>query len=48
MRFSFGVEVGAGDELKICVIGNDEQLIARAAPREGRRWGIGEGNPRGL
>lgn len=33
MRFSFGVEVGAGDELKSCVIENDEQLIPRAAPR---------------
>ena len=40
MRFSFRVEVGAGDELKSCVIENDEQLISRAAPREGRRWGI--------
>jgi hypothetical protein len=43
MRFSFGVEVGAGDELNICVIENDEQLIARAAPRERRRWEIREG-----
>ena len=27
MRFSFGVEVGASDELKSCVIEKDEQLI---------------------
>jgi hypothetical protein len=44
IRFSFRVEVGAGDELKICVIENDEQQNRELLLEKRRNlWGIGRG-----
>jgi hypothetical protein len=46
IRFSFGVELGDGDELKICVIETDKQLLrellfVKDHVGESRGYGVG-------